>query len=161
MHEKTEHQRSVESFLRGIGRPVPDSPEIPSIQLLQTWGNLLVEEVFELLQAAGLGISIQDSYNRGEPLQAQDIRLNIKQFPSLVELIDGTADVAVINTGIMSLCGVADMDILREVDANNLQKVGRGHIDLASGKYIKPVDHVKPDLGQCLRRQGWQKGTDE
>jgi predicted HAD superfamily Cof-like phosphohydrolase len=153
MKLQTPHQSNVEKFLRGIGRLVPDFPRAPDVATRAAWARLLLEEVFEWIEAAGLGVLCE-----GGGVAFKDLSVSVDGWaePNLVKMVDASADISVVNTGALSLCGVADSAILDEVDENNLLKIGRGRMDPVSGKFIKPPDHPRPDFEKRLRLQGWK-----
>lgn len=161
--EKTLHQIKVEQFLRGIGRPVPDLPQVPDdSELLTVWGRLMLEELFEYFDSVGVDVLLDGTAGHYRPLCFQDLSLRKNdRKPDLVGIADDVADMQVISTGMFSLCGIADVGMLEEVDDNNLLKVDPargGRIDPVSGKFIKPPSHPKPDFGRRLKEQGWRGG---
>jgi predicted HAD superfamily Cof-like phosphohydrolase len=145
----------------GIVRQVPDYPRLPfDIDLLRTWGHLLLEELWEYFDAAGLDVVLRPGHN-GDSVQYADMGImTADRRPDLVGIVDACADVAVVNTGVLSLCGVADISVMQEVNNNNLLKVdpSRGaKVDLNTGKLRKPPGHPKPDFASVLRNQGWRQ----
>ena len=152
---KSNHQTRVEAFLHGIGRTVPNTPQVADREVLGTWGRLLLEEVFEWLRAAGLTVQLEDALDDDPPLEFAELKVCVDNtvIPDLVGMADASADISVVNTGAMSLNGIHDINILEEVDANNMLKIERGHRDPVTGKFIKPVGHPKPDFNRCLRTQ--------
>jgi len=162
---KTPHQLKVEQFMRGIGRPVPDKPQLPSDpDLLVIWGRLMLEELFEYFDSVGVAVMLDGTAMHHRPIRFQDLHLyKLPQASDLVGIVDDAADMQVISTGMLSLCGVADVGVLETVDDNNLLKVDPakgGYIDSVSGKFIKPKDHPKPDFRACLEAQGWRHESD-
>lgn len=146
------HQHAVNQFLLAIGKSLPLSPQQPAAADLTTQLYLLLEEFQELLRAAGFRLQLDAAANKivlestGEPFD-------------LVRVVDGCADISVVNTGLLSLCGVEAVPVLAEVDQNNLAKTspnGGGRLDKASGKFIKPANHPAPDLRKVLQAQGWR-----
>jgi predicted HAD superfamily Cof-like phosphohydrolase len=72
----------------------------------------------------------------------------------LPELCDGLADVAYVCEGTFLEFGVDSGPIHAEVHRSNMAKVG-GKAD-ARGKIQKPAGWMPPDIGGCLRAQGWE-----
>lgn len=155
MRDKSEHQAAVERFLVGIGRPVPDRPSVADVDLLATWGRLLLEETMEWIEAAGLEVVSAEDGGETFDRHGLTVRRAWRAAPDLVAMVDASADVSVVNTGCLSINGVADLDVLRTVDDNNLLKVATGRICPETGKFLKPLGHPKPDFAAALRRQGW------
>lgn len=152
---KSQHQLDVEIFLRGIGHPLPSTPQLASDDRLTTWGRLLLEETWETItEGLQAHIYVDPTFNRMHPLDWKHTAFSGLAYPDLEKIADGCADVIVIATGLMSLCGMADYWLLKEVDDNNVLKLEKGQICKATGKFIKPPDHPKPDLAKRLADQG-------
>jgi predicted HAD superfamily Cof-like phosphohydrolase len=154
---KSLHQCSVEVLLRGIGHQVPDCPQVPARKARLSQGRLLLEETLELLAEVGLELVLKEG-QRNQPLHFADFELICvagDEAVQLPELIKELADVSVIATGFMSLCGVADMSVLQAVDNNNLLKIATGKRNPQTGKFEKAPGHPKPDIAACLWEQGW------
>lgn len=149
---KSAHQQRVEAFLVGHGRPVPNVPELASPELLQLWSRLLLEETLETIEAAGVQLVIDgdDSVR----VTMDDFQFKIAHQPDLPKLAKETADVSVVNTGFMSLCGIADEAVLKAVDDNNFLKLSTGRFCPATGKLLKAPNHPKPDIKALLHEQG-------
>lgn len=145
---QTPHQHRVEKFLRGIGRPVPATPQAPNPELQRTWARLLLEETLEAIEAAGIkvtGRAIDTEYTLS-PATLKALQFTIESgTPDLTKLAKELADVSVVATGFMSINGIKDQMILEVVDANNQLKVDTGHLDSVTGKFMKAKDHPKPD----------------
>jgi len=77
--------------------------------------------------------------------------------PDLIEMMDGAADVSVVNTGLMLSCGVCDEHLLEEVDRSNLDKFSGDYTIRDDGKLIKPSDWRPPDVEGVLLRQGLEE----
>ena len=73
----------------------------------------------------------------------------------MVKIVDGCADVSVVNIGCLLACGIADVPILEEVDQNNLSKFGAGYYRDEYGKLRKPPGHKPPDFKKVLISQGY------
>jgi len=88
-------------------------------------------------------------------LEFDILKLQVREEDSidLAEVADGCADIKVVTTGTLSACGIADVSIQEEVDANNLAKFGPGHSWNEVGKLIKPANHKGPELGRVLDEQ--------
>ena len=74
-----------------------------------------------------------------------------------IEVLDGTTDVSVVNSGFALACGLPGGAAYLEVVCSNLSKANpvTGVIDKdASGKWIKGADYFKPDLAKVLHQAG-------
>lgn len=163
---KTVHQARVEVFMRRCGQSVPTLPTLPPADVLRLRARLILEEALET--AAALGFSLVDHHGVALSTKAAPLVINggpcttignliVRPVtPNLEAIVDGCADLSVVAIGTLSACGVADVDVLAEVDRNNLAKFERGARPDNGGKLIKPVDHPPPDLHGVLRRQGWK-----
>ena len=151
---QSDHQVRVAAFLSGIGHNLPEKPQVGDREKLRTWGQLLLEEVFEWIEAAGLSV---DHTVEDRPLlvnyKSLQVVIEPELQPDLVKMADANADISVVNTGAMLLNGISDTNILEEVDQNNLLKVSTGKMDTVSGKFIKARNHPKPNFAACLAAQ--------
>lgn len=153
--QKSRHQLDVETFLSGIGHPLPTTPQLADIKRLETWGRLLLEETWEtIVDGLQTKIYVDPSIDISKPLDWKNTAFNGLAYPNLQEIAGGCADVIVIATGLMSLCGVADYWVLKEVDDNNLLKLRNGRMCPHTGKFLKAPDHPKPDIMRRLLDQG-------
>jgi predicted HAD superfamily Cof-like phosphohydrolase len=159
--QKSRHQMDVETFLHGIGHPIPMTPRVADGSRLNTWGRMLLEETWEtIVDGLKTKIYVDPSVNIREPLDWKNTAFSGLAYPNLQEIVDGCADVIVIATGLMSLCGVADYWVLKEIDDNNLLKLSTGRMCPQTGKFLKAADHPKPDIMNRLRDQGYRMNAD-
>jgi predicted HAD superfamily Cof-like phosphohydrolase len=143
-----------------MGVDVPDKPVVPSDDRLVARCKLLLEEVMEFVEAAGIEVRVPDIAIGGRRGNAA-IKFEYMEFSKtaaadLVGMADGLADTMVICAGGMAICGIADLPLLREVDDNNLLKLDTGYFDAERGKFIKAKNHPKPDITKVLKAQGWE-----
>jgi len=167
---KSEHQQLVEELLRGIGHPLPETPQVTDDDRLVLYARLLIEEAMEFLEAAGVELHINtygkyrinDVTSHRGPIHFKDMEF-VKSYPGgdLVGIADGLGDVMVIAVGGLSLCGIKDIPLLLEIDGNNLLKLKRGHKDPKTGKFIKPKDHPRPNIEEMLKQLGWEGANEE
>ena len=137
---KSEHYKSVESFMILARQDVPESPGIPSIEVRLLRARLILEEAVETVMALGFDVNVDENV----------VRLENAYDPDLIEIIDGCCDVSVVTTGTLIACGVPDLPFLNTVNQNNLDKFGPGHSWREDGKLIKPPGHKKPDIQSIL-----------
>lgn len=152
---KTDHQQAVEKLLLGIGRTIPSTPTAADQGLLRTQLMLQFEETFEMAEAMGLEVHFDPCANRHELMGIKDLQLVPVGTPDVVEIADAGADLMVIATGALSLCGIADLALLREVNENNILKINTGRLCSITGKFLKAPDHPRPDIKKVLQAQGW------
>lgn len=184
MRTKTDHQKRVEEFMQKATQNVPNIPTLPDTSILISRMKQLWEELLETTRACGLVVRLNPIYldkvmdDVGSDFGKWGASENMSNFatsvansinidhkstidiqpdnkPDLVEIVDGLADISVVNTGTFSALGVADDLILETVDQNNLNKFGPGSYLDSSGKWRKPPGHKKPDFLECLRQQGY------
>ncbi len=176
---KSDHQIRIERFMELAGQEVKSSPEVPPIGIRQLRAALILEECLETIDALGFKVNAVMSlkataesgigcpedkdtiycYNCGVPLKrflAEEIKYELEAKEdqdniSLVDIVDGCADISVVTIGTLSACGVSDEPIMREVDDNNLAKFGPGHYIRDDGKLVKPPDHKPPRIAETLR----------
>lgn len=154
--EKSEHQQAVEKLLRGIGHPVPDRPVVADTLLLKSQLQLVAEEFFELLDALTTELYVDPTVDVRRSIQYKNVAFRGLAFPDLVQIADACGDLMVVVVGMMSLCGIADIGLLREINDNNLLKLKNGKLCPHTGKFIKPPDHPKPNIAYRLEEQGWE-----
>ncbi len=104
--------------------------------------KLIMEEAIETIQS--LGVEMQPSMS-AQFLDMDAITFVESSAGSLVKVVDGCCDIAVVTTGTLSACGVGDIVPQRLVNEANLRKFGPGGQLRSDGKWIKPPDFVGPD----------------
>lgn len=152
IHEKSEHQHNVESFMLRAGQSVPVVPTEPDEKTRILRAKLILEEALETIRD-GLGV---DVYCRsGYEIQFEHLTFGIARPFNMRETADGCADIRVVTTGTLSACGLPDGQLTRLVDRNNLEKFGPGHSIRDDGKLVKPAGHKPPDIARLLAELGW------
>lgn len=143
--DKTPHQQRVEMFMEKAGQTVPDRPTIPDEATRRFRANLILEEALETIKALGFDVC----FHIGGKLE-----IGKQVFePDLIQIVDGCADISVVTIGTLSACGVADADVMIEVDRSNLGKFGPGSYKREDGKWMKPPDFTPPDIEGVLADQ--------
>lgn len=161
---KSGHQLRVEQMMLKIREfsdmaKFPSVPTAPEPTMLLKQCKLVFEETMELLEACGVKVVAPGEFPEYDQEVLRDCaKLSIKCTKiDLTEIAKEAADVSVVTTGLLSECGIADVPILEEVDANNLAKFGPGGYLDENRKWRKPPNHPKPDIGALLMAQGWTK----
>lgn len=161
--QKSPHLRRVEQLMRKIREHQSDTPKLPSRPtlpdptILVKQARLIVEEVFELMEACGVELRLDDGQDEAAPLCFKDFCFRAGTPDTLDHIAKEAADVSVVNTGLLVECGILDIPLLEEVDANNLAKFGPGGYLDENHKWRKPPNHPTPDLKRVLRAQGWEQ----
>jgi predicted HAD superfamily Cof-like phosphohydrolase len=132
--------------MRASMQSIPEIPTMPDLRIRKLRAAFYLEEMRETISALGFDVAVSS----GGELELREAR-----EPDFVLIVDGCADVSVINLGTLSACGVADISIMWEVDDNNMAKFAPGHSFRDDGKLLKPPGHKPPDFGAVLRQQGW------
>lgn len=145
------HERRVREMMTLFGQAVPSSPEVPPLDVRVLRARLLLEEVLEYIEAAGLALW---SHHDGsmQPFTMETAVITSSGSPDLVAMTDALADITVVTTGAFAAQGTRMAPILECVDANNIAKYARGRKD-EHGKFIKAENHPKPDIATMLRLQ--------
>lgn len=145
-------QRTVGAFHEMTGQPIRAVPTIPPDDEVRTRLRLIVEEFFELLEAA-VAVAGQDL-----EIAKQSVDTIVNHgviHVALPELADAIADLRYVLHGTDLVFGIDGRKIDAEVHGANMAKRG-GTID-ASGKFRKPEGWRPPDVAGELERQGWTK----
>lgn len=160
--QRSEHQKYVDLFMRKGSQAVPLTPSVPDEKVIKLRARLMLEEVFELLDAMCIAVTTCDGsaeyYINAKKLS---FYLDSDYFDhndngiDMVGVADGLADIAVVVTGTASAFGISMKPIQFLVDMNNLAKFGPGCTIREDGKIIKPPDHKPPDIYSVLVYQGW------
>lgn len=120
---KSTHQHSVEEFMLRAKQEVPLVPTLPNKDVRIRRARLTMERSFEKLIH---GFKIWPIFN-GEPISADDLGYEFRSEPNLVGIIDGCCELAAVNTGDLSACGIPDRLFQAAVNLNNIQKFGLEH----------------------------------
>lgn len=125
---------------------------MPSSATLELRCRLLLEEVFEFIDAAGFSVLTFDD----KPFDVKTAAFEPYTSPDMYAMVDAIADIDVVNTGTAIALGVSMDPVLDEVDNNNLLKIATGRRNELTGKFEKHVDHPLPDIEGVLQAQGWR-----
>lgn len=145
----TKLREQVTEFHRAFGVPVHNTPRIPDKRRIQLRLRLIAEEFCELLAACGGAVSSLSI----DKLLAQSIEELNAGEPDLVEIADGLADLRVVICGTELEFGIDGEDVLAEVMASNLSKIGSSIRE--DGKVMKDAPgFFRPDIAARLKKQG-------
>ena len=152
----TPHQARVKAMMDGYGQEVPGTPTISDEDTRILRARLILEEALETIKD-GLGVTVNLNWEDGRAscvhhLFFESLSYKADLKPDLVELADGCADLSAVTVGTLLAHGIADRELLEEVDANNMAKIATGSVD-EHGKWIKSPDHQPPDVRGVILRQ--------
>lgn len=153
---KSPHQQAVEAFMDRAHQVVPISPYVPPAAVRRLRARLILEEALETIEALGVAVYTNEgSRIRGREFsKASQLHFEASKPFDLIETVDGCCGIAVVTTGTLSACGVADLMPQYEVNFNNLTKTTGDYKIDEGGKLIKPPNHPKPNLKPILELQG-------
>lgn len=163
------HQAAVKEFMMKFGQYRQDTPGWPPQEVLDLRIRLVLEELTELLTAAGYegNLWIARTVPSANPMQVGGVDVieifdwchesedepscDSKDFPAFV---DAHADLDYVLSGTLEACGVQGQQVWDEVHAANMRK--EGGATRKDGKICKPAGWVGPDVERVLREQGWE-----
>jgi predicted HAD superfamily Cof-like phosphohydrolase len=148
---KLRHQ--VAHFHELAGQPILDRPQVPSEERVRLRLRLIAEEFCELLEACGYPKTAGKVTELIADTITDDDGLT-RGCVDLVEVADALADLDYVIEGTRLEFGINGEPIADEVHRSNLSKFPTT-VD-ERGK-VKKSDHFsQPDIGRCLREQGWE-----
>jgi predicted HAD superfamily Cof-like phosphohydrolase len=118
----TLHYHRVKKFMQHAGQDTPNKPTVPGGKTAELRARLVLEEAFELVKALGVHVYANEPLAKGERLDYDSLKMVATEDADLVGVMDGCADLSVVNIGTLIACGVKDADLICEVDENNLLK---------------------------------------
>lgn len=145
--ERSEFAERVLAFMQGAGQPILEKPGDPGPAVRKLAAELLLEEAVETIEALGFRVA------QGNKGKLYLIQLNAPTAFKLHETADGYVDTMYVCHWGMNAIGVADMLPTLEVCDANDRKLGPGHSFNESGKLMKPVGWVPPDIEGAIEAQ--------
>ena len=145
----------VTMFHRAFGFPVQEQvTEDVDGQEIRLRARLVVEEVFEMLEALGVDPLMLEEMEHTTMALVDE---TILQPVDMVKLADALADIDFVVEGTRLTFGIPRQPIADAVAATNLEKAG-GEVD-ATGKLQKPKGWRPPDamIEKALQVAGWLK----
>lgn len=145
----------VKEFMNGAGQQVRNRPTRINPEEAVLRVRLLVEEMFELADAAGVEISVskeaitarKEDVNQNVKVSFGDLSFSggLQTKQDVIEIADALTDIEYVNLGAAASWGI-DIDRCFDlVQENNMLKVQNGTRD-ENGKLRKPKNHPKVDL---------------
>lgn len=144
------NQTNVREFMQAIGQTVRSTPSIPTAEEARLSVILLLEEVLEFAEAAGVKISIVDSFRPITHTGDFSFDFNLDKV-NLVEMADAVGDIDYINNGVANRCGF-DLEILHnEINDSNFTKVDNGY-KREDGKWVKGPNYRPANIKLALEK---------
>lgn len=154
---QTLHQLRVERFMLKAAQDVLTRPCQPTTEVRMLRAKLILEECLETINALGVMFEVNEVEGAEGPRSTFSLVDMGEDTFDMVEVADGCADIKVVTTGTLSACGIKDAFLQALIDRSNLAKFSPGGYKREDGKWIKPPDWKKPDIGGLLREQGWEE----
>lgn len=168
--KRSQHQKLVDELMEKAGQELPIEPTIPGPEVRLLRSKLNGEEYLESNEGLGVQLMLVVSMADIEefrqytehgaakdlalvPITKENLEYHLKGEPNLREIVDGGGDMLVTVTGMLSACGINDHSVLMSIDENNLKKFGPGGYRRVDGKWMKPSDHVPPDIEGIIEKQ--------
>lgn len=146
-------REQVSALHRAIGHPIAESPKVPTDDRVRLRLRLIVEEMFEALEAA-FRSPIDQKLVTAAALLVEAI-LQSRPDVDLPALADAFADIDYVVEGARLEFGIDGDPIADAVQTANMAKVS-GEIR-EDGKRLKPPGWTPPDIEGELRKQGWKE----
>lgn len=139
-----ERQALVRDFMRKIGEPASDTPELPDERRAALRVALIMEEVLELASALGVDVEANRASVMTRPSGRQ---------VNLVEVVDALRDIEYHIHGIELALGVheATDETFLEVHRSNMDKEPLGEGECR--KVTKPTGWKPPDIAGVLKKK--------
>jgi predicted HAD superfamily Cof-like phosphohydrolase len=158
------YQQMVREFHIAMEQPNPDR-RTPLFERRKLRASLLLEEVFELIHAAGLRVRILGASQGKVCIGTDDLLIEADRrlggvavpMPNEAEMIDALCDVSYVTFGAAVEMGV-DLDpFFDAVHAANMKKL-EGPVR-ADGKRLKPADWKPPPIQEMLDADAGDAGA--
>ncbi len=150
----TKEQRDVEEFMRKAGQSVALKPCIPDAATRILRIKIMMEELLETAEAAGVKILIKEDGVDDIALSQDDIVFkNLGDDKvDIVGVADGLGDSNFVNYGMASAFGIDLEPVHDEIQRSNMSKFIDGH-RREDGKWIKGPSYTPADLKSVIEKQ--------
>lgn len=144
----------VKEFHKAFSVEDAEKPTIPSLDRRIMRARLIVEEVFEFLEASGLSLkmlSTLSSKNATFYIVPMVSGLNYVT-PNIVEAADALADIKYVVEGAALTWGIPLDEVFDEVHRSNMSKVPEDGVIIKreDGKVLKPPTYSPPNIHPIL-----------
>lgn len=146
------HDTCVVEFHEAFGAPIAWSPAVPEEERRKLRCSLLLEEVFEFIEASGFEVYT----GGGDPENALTVESLMWRRASdgarLTSAADALADIRYVTDGATLEWGIPLEKCLREVHRSNMSKLGEDGKPLLreDGKILKGPNFTLPNLEAIL-----------
>ena len=140
----------VRWFMQQAGQATPDTPAVPTEDVVRLRVSLIAEEFVELLDALGCDAEETDNirYHIMDAIEERD-----ETESDFVEIADALADIDYVVRGTAIAFGLPADEIADEVQRSNASKTP--FTMAPNGKVKKNESYSKPDIATILRKHGW------
>lgn len=139
----------VKQFMLAAGQTVRDRPTRISPEEAILRIRLIMEEAFELAEAAGVDINLRgEDFQKNQPVVFDDLIFTggLQTRQDVIEIADAIADSLYVQLGAALQWGI-DVDRCFDlVHESNMSKFISGYRDEKTGKWIKGPDYKPVDL---------------
>lgn len=146
----SDREARVADFHRACALPVASEPTVgtPEQRVLRV--RLILEEVLEFAEAAGVQVIVGDSVDSME-VRRQDLMFYSINDPDLPKMLHELADTQYVTSGTAVELGLPLTAAFSEVHAANMRKVGPdGKAVMRNGKVCKPEGWQPADVAKVL-----------
>jgi predicted HAD superfamily Cof-like phosphohydrolase len=159
-HNTSPHFRRVRTFMQKASQSTPIRATFPDDKTRLLRARLLLEEVMETVEALGvtMRVAVTDPAGHvkydGLRLEALDLSAETQEQKDarFLEIVDGLADVAVVNLGSFAAIGVPDIPAMDEVCDSNDSKFAPGHSFREDGKLLKSPLYKPADFSKAVQQ---------
>jgi predicted HAD superfamily Cof-like phosphohydrolase len=148
----TRLQTQVAAFMREFNQPIAPAPSIPSKEVVALRARLVVEEVFEMMEAL---YGKMPEWDVAQALIRDVMRVRTPRV-DLSKLADAFGDIDYVVEGARLAFGIEGGAVADAIHVSNMEKVGgqrRG-----DGKQLKPAQWQPPDVAGILAGQAERIG---
>jgi predicted HAD superfamily Cof-like phosphohydrolase len=140
-------QSQVAEFMRLFGQKIEETPTVPSPNVVRLRANLVVEEVFEMLEAIW---GTMPQWSMAQAL-IRDVIEGREPRVDLAKLADAFGDIDYVVEGGRQACGIEGGSVADAIHHSNMEKVGGQRRQ--DGKQGKPAQWTPPDIEAVLMKQ--------
>jgi predicted HAD superfamily Cof-like phosphohydrolase len=144
------HRGPVREFHEAFDHPIEITPTVPPIELRVLRVRLLLEELLEFADAAGVDVAVWKS--NGTHCSACTTNPDSIEC-DLVECADALGDIRYVVDGSNLVFGFPGEAILSEIHRSNMSKLGEDGkpVKREDGKILKGPNYSKPNIATILK----------
>jgi predicted HAD superfamily Cof-like phosphohydrolase len=145
----TKLQEQLIQFHLAVGQPILPSPAVPTDERIRLRLRLIVEEMFEVIEATVRDPTLFDPYMNGVQALIGHCAIRV----DLPKLADALGDTDYVVEGTRLEFGIDGEPIADEIHRTNMAKVGSQPVTDEHGKILKPPGWRPPDIAGELEHQ--------